>query len=121
MTAYVIAHLRDPEELHPQVLEYMERIQATMDPFSGRFVVHGGPVDVREGSWPGSVVMLRFPSTQHARNWYESAAYQAILPLRTDHLEGEVIIVEGVGPDHDSAAMAAELRKGSGAGQPVTS
>ncbi|MEV5767462.1 DUF1330 domain-containing protein [Micromonospora sp. NPDC052213] len=112
MTAYVIAHLRDSEELHPDVLEYMERIQATMDPFSGRFVVHGGPVDVREGGWPGSVVMLQFPSGQDARDWYESAAYQAILPLRTKHLEGEVIIVGGVGPDHDSAAMAAALRKG---------
>ncbi|MFI6458314.1 DUF1330 domain-containing protein [Streptosporangium amethystogenes] len=112
MTAYVIAHLRDPEELHPEVLEYMERIQATMDPFSGRFIVHGGAVDVREGRWPGSVVMLEFPSGENARDWYESAAYQAILPLRADRLEGEVIIVEGVGPGHDASAKAAELRKG---------
>ncbi|MEO3784139.1 DUF1330 domain-containing protein [Actinocorallia sp. B10E7] len=112
MTAYVIAHLRDPEKLHPEVLEYMERIQATMDPFSGRFIVHGGAVDVREGTWPGSVVMLEFPSGENARNWYGSAAYQAILPLRADHLEGEVIIVEGVGPGHAAAAKAAELRKG---------
>jgi uncharacterized protein (DUF1330 family) len=111
MTAYVIAHLRDPEELHPEVLEYMERIQSTMDPFSGRFVVHGGPVDVREGRWPGSVVMLEFPSGENARAWYESDAYQEILPLRADHLDGEVIIVEGVGPDHDAAAKAAAIRK----------
>jgi uncharacterized protein (DUF1330 family) len=111
MTAYVIAHLRDPEKQHPDVAEYLERIQSTMDPFSGRFIVHGGAVDVREGQWPGSVVMLEFPSVENARDWYESAAYQAILPLRADHLEGEVIIVEGVEPDHDSAAMGAELRK----------
>ncbi|TDD96440.1 DUF1330 domain-containing protein [Actinomadura rubrisoli] len=112
MTAYAIAHLRDPDEVHPEVLEYMERIQATLDPFSGRFIVHGGAVDVREGDWPGSVVMIEFPSGEDARGWYESDAYQAILPLRADHLEGEVILVEGVGPDHDSAAMAAEIRKG---------
>ncbi|MGW4502639.1 DUF1330 domain-containing protein [Micromonospora sp. NPDC004336] len=121
MTAYVIAHLRDPEEMHPEVLEYMERIQSTMDPFGGRFVVHGGPVDVREGTWPGSVVMLEFPSRESARDWYESDAYQAILPLRANHLEGEVIIVDGVGPDHDSAAMAAGIRESLGARQPVTS
>ncbi|GAA3105943.1 hypothetical protein [Nonomuraea salmonea] len=42
MTAYVIAHLRDPERLHQDVAEYLERIQSTLDPFSGRFVVHGG-------------------------------------------------------------------------------
>jgi uncharacterized protein (DUF1330 family) len=111
MTAYVIAHLRDPERLHQDVAEYLERIQSTLDPFSGRFVVHGGPVDVREGQWSGGIVMLEFPSVQNARGWYESAAYQAILPLRADHLEGEVIIVEGVGPDHDSAAMGAEYRE----------
>ncbi|WP_106401199.1 DUF1330 domain-containing protein [Actinocorallia populi] len=111
MTAYAIAHLRDPEEFHPEVLEYMENIQATLDPFSGRFIVHGGAVDVREGQWPGSVVMIEFPSVENARGWYESAAYQAILPLRTDHLAGEVIIVEGVGPDHDAAAKAAGIRR----------
>ncbi|AQZ62844.1 Uncharacterized conserved protein [[Actinomadura] parvosata subsp. kistnae] len=111
MTAYVIAHLRDSDKPHPDVAEYLERIQSTMDPFSGRFIVHGGPVDVREGHWPGSVVMLEFPSMDHARDWYDSAAYQAILRLRADHLEGEVIIVEGVEPGHDSAAMGAELRK----------
>jgi uncharacterized protein (DUF1330 family) len=112
MTAYAIAHLRDPEEFHPEVLEYMERIQATMDPFSGRFLVHGGAVDVREGRWPGSVVMLEFPSGENARDWYESAAYQAILPLRADHLEGDLIIVEGVGPGHTAAAKAAVIRAG---------
>ncbi|WP_433384220.1 DUF1330 domain-containing protein [Micromonospora sp. KLBMP9576] len=113
MTAYVIAHLRDPEEFHPEVLEYMERIQATMDPFAGRFIVHGGAVDVREGVWPGSLVMLEFPSGEHARRWYESPAYQAVLPLRTDHLEGDVVIVEGVGPEHCAAAKAAGIRAAS--------
>ncbi|SEG89035.1 Uncharacterized conserved protein, DUF1330 family [Nonomuraea solani] len=111
MTAYAIAHLLDSDQPHPDVAEYMERIQSTLDPFAGRFIVHGGPVDVREGQWPGSVVMLAFPSGQNARDWYDSAAYQAILPLRADHLEGEVIIVEGVGPDHDSAAMGAAYRE----------
>lgn len=111
MTAYAIAHLRDPEEIHPQVPEYMEKIQETMDPFSGRFIVHGGTVDVREGHWPGSVVVLEFPSPDHARDWYESAAYQAILPLRADHMEGDVIIVEGVGPGYDPAAKAAAIRR----------
>ncbi|GGS51060.1 hypothetical protein GCM10010156_06970 [Planobispora rosea] len=111
MPAYAIAHLRDPEKLHPEVPEYIERIQATMDPFSGRFIVHGGAMDVREGRWPGSVVILEFPSMEDARDWYDSAAYQEILRLRTDHLEGDLIIVEGVGPGYDPAAKAAELRK----------
>ncbi|MEO3821709.1 DUF1330 domain-containing protein [Plantactinospora sp. B24E8] len=107
--AYAIAHLRRAP-VHPDVLEYLERIQGTLDPFGGRFVVHGGSVDVREGDWPGDVVMIEFPDLARARSWYDSAAYQAIKPLRTRHLPGELILVEGVSADHDSAEMAADLR-----------
>ncbi|MFD9950574.1 DUF1330 domain-containing protein [Nonomuraea sp. NPDC059023] len=96
MTAYLLAHLRKPEEIHSDVLEYKDRVQATLDPFSGRFIVRGGEVDVREGDWPGDVILVEFPSMKHARDFYDSAAYQEILHLRTDHLKGEVILVEGI-------------------------
>jgi uncharacterized protein (DUF1330 family) len=109
MAAYGVAHLRKIQ-LHTDVLEYLEKIQATLDPFSGRFVVHGGTAEVLEGTWPGNLVVIEFPSVSEARSWYASAAYQKILPLRTRHIEGDVILVEGVEPDHDSARMAAELR-----------
>lgn len=39
MSAYALAHLRHVDP-HPDVLEYMEKIQGTLDPFSGRFIVH---------------------------------------------------------------------------------
>ena len=44
-----------------------------------------------------------------ARAWYGSPAYQEILPLRTDHIEGDVILIDGVEPGHDSARMADKL------------
>ncbi|NRQ37697.1 DUF1330 domain-containing protein [Nonomuraea sp. NN258] len=110
MTAYAIAHLKTPA-LHPDVLEYMERIQATLDPFQGRFLVHGPQVDVREGQWPGTVVVIEFPDLARARGWYDSPEYQEILPLRTRHIDGVAVLVEGVAPDHDAAAFAAALRQ----------
>ena len=110
MPAYALAHLRTPN-LHPDVLEYIERIQTTLDPFGGRFLVHGAEVDVREGPWPGTVVIIEFPDVDAARGWYESPDYQEILPLRTDHIEGEAIVVEGVAPDHDPRVTAAALRR----------
>ncbi|MCP2262541.1 Uncharacterized conserved protein, DUF1330 family [Streptoalloteichus tenebrarius] len=116
MTAYALAHLRRPTAVHPEVFEYMERIQSTLDPYSGRFLVHGAPVEVREGAWPGDLVMIGFPSMELARAWYDSPAYQEILPLRAQHLEGDLVLVEGVEPDHDSAAMAAAMRAALGAG-----
>jgi uncharacterized protein (DUF1330 family) len=111
MTAYILAHLRRTDEIHPEVLEYLERIQSTLDPFGGRFLVHGGTVEVLEGTWPGDVILVEFPSMDQARAFYNSPAYREIKPLRADHLEGEMILVEGCEPGHDSAEMAAGLRR----------
>lgn len=113
MTAYALAHLRTPK-INDAVLEYLDRIQATLDPYHGRFLVHGPEVDVKEGPWPGTVVVIEFPDLSAARAWYDSPAYQAILPLRTNHIEGEAVIVEGVASDYDPARTAAALRKRAG-------
>lgn len=113
MTAYAIAHIR-PETVNEEILDYIERIQPTMDPFGGRFLVHGKEVEVMEGPFAGTVVMIGFPDLDQARAWYASPAYQAILPLRTDHIPGEVILVDGVPADYDAAQTAARLRTAAG-------
>ena len=109
MTAYAIAHLRTPQ-LNADVVDYIERIQATLDPFAGRFLVHGGDVDVREGEWPGTIVIIEFPDAQAAGAWYESPAYQEILPLRTNHIDSVALIAQGVPADYDPQATAAAFR-----------
>lgn len=81
-----------------------------MDPFEGRFRVHGADVEVREGTWPGTIVVIEFPDVEAARSWYDSPAYQDILPLRTIHIEGDVIIVEGVDPGYSAANTATAIR-----------
>ncbi|MFJ9931966.1 DUF1330 domain-containing protein [Streptomyces virginiae] len=113
MTAYAIAHLR-PETMNGDILTYIEAIQSTMDPFGGRFLVHGKEVEVLEGPFPGTVVVIGFPDIERARAWYASDAYQAILPLRTDHIAGEAVLVEGVPADYDASRTAARLRAESG-------
>ncbi|GAB3836514.1 DUF1330 domain-containing protein [Micromonospora andamanensis] len=109
MAGYAIAHLRTPTA-NDEVFEYLERIQATLDPFNGRFLVHGGALDVLEGTWPGAVVVIEFPDTDSAHSWYDSAAYQAILPLRTGNIEADAVIVAGVGPAYDASSTAAAMR-----------
>ncbi len=110
MTAYALAHLRTPT-INEDVLLYIERVQDTLDPYGGRFLVHGGDVDVMEGSWPGTVVIIEFPDTAAAHEWYASPAYRQLLPRRTDHIEGDAIIVDGVAPGYDPRATAARLRR----------
>lgn len=114
MSAYALAHLRTPT-INDDTLQYIERIQATMDPYGGRFLVHGGNVDVKEGEWPGTVVVLEFPDLEAARQWYASPAYQAILPLRLNSIDGATILVDGVGPDYDAGHTASVLRRATAA------
>ncbi|MCI4064556.1 DUF1330 domain-containing protein [Micromonospora sp. R77] len=102
MSAFALAHLRTPQ-VNDDIVEYLEKIQATLDPYAGRFRVHGPDPEVIEGEWPGTVVIIEFPDVERARAWYASPAYQEILPLRLRHIEGSAIIVEGVGPDYDPA------------------
>ncbi|MEU6313393.1 DUF1330 domain-containing protein [Streptomyces sp. NPDC047014] len=113
MTAYAIAHLR-PAAMNEDILGYIETIQSTMDPHEGRFLVHGQEAEVLEGPFPGTVVVIAFPDMARARAWYTSDAYQAILPLRTRHIPGEAILIEGVPADYDPARTAASLRAASG-------
>lgn len=109
MPAYGFAHLRDRRH-HPDVFAYLERIQDTLHPFHGRFLIHGPPAEVVEGSWSGSMVLIEFPGLAEARAWYASFAYQEILRLRTDHIDGDVVLVEGVGAGYDPRDRAMKLR-----------
>ncbi|MEU5947831.1 DUF1330 domain-containing protein [Micromonospora sp. NPDC047465] len=65
MPAFALAHLYAPQ-INEDVLTYIERIQATLDPFGGRFRVHGAEVEVKEGDWPGTVVIVEFPDLERA-------------------------------------------------------
>ncbi|MER7576411.1 DUF1330 domain-containing protein [Streptomyces sp. NPDC126514] len=109
MTAYAIAHLRKITP-HPEIAEYIERISATFEPYGGRFLVHGQRHETMEGDWAGDVVMIGFPGMAEARQWWDSPAYQEIAPLRARHIEGDIILVQGVAQGYDPATTAKALR-----------
>ena len=99
MTSYVVAHLRNVE-MGPEIVAYVEAIDATLVPFQGRYVIHGGEKDELEGTFPDDLIMLAFPDREAARAWYASRAYQAILPKRLDKSQGDVFLIDGVDEDH---------------------
>lgn len=110
MTAYAIAHLRDAAP-HPEIADYMERLSATLEPYGGHYLVHATPHEVKEGSWPGGVVMIGFPGIAEARAWWDSPAYREIAPLRSRHIEGDIILVEGVPAGYAPTAAVAAIRQ----------
>ncbi|MEU6814188.1 DUF1330 domain-containing protein [Streptomyces sp. NPDC046860] len=110
MTAYAVAHLREATP-HLEIAEYIERITATFEPYGGRFLVHGAQHEVKEGVWPGHVVIIGFPGITEARAWWDSPAYQEIAPLRSRHIAGDIVLVDGVPEGYDPAATARTLRE----------
>lgn len=99
MTAYAVAVVRETR-FGPEIKEYLQRIDATLAPYSGRYRVHGGPYHPLEGAWSSDLVIIEFPSMEQAKAWYDSDAYAAIRPLRTAHTEGDVLLVQGVPDGH---------------------
>jgi uncharacterized protein (DUF1330 family) len=99
MSTYAVAHLRSVT-MGPEIVEYLQRIDSTLEPFGGRFLVHGGEIELLEGNWAGDLVIIEFPDRERARGWYGSTAYRAILPLRTNNSEGDVIFIDTVPVDH---------------------
>ena len=99
MSAYAVAHMRQVT-VGPPIVEYLQRIDATLEPFGGRFIVHGGEFEPLEGSWPGTLIVIEFSDSEQARAWYKSDAYQEILTLRTDNSQSDVILIDGVADGH---------------------
>jgi len=99
MKAYAIAYLRNVD-FGAAIIEYLHRIDATLAPYDGHFLVHGADAEPVEGEWSGAPIVIEFPDYDHLRGWYDSAAYREILPLRTENSDGTVIFVEGVDRTH---------------------
>jgi uncharacterized protein (DUF1330 family) len=106
--AYAIASLRTVD-VNDEIVDYLMRIDATLSPFDGRFLVHGAMPDVVDGDLPGAVVVIEFPDVSAAHGWYASPAYQAILGLRLRNSTGGAVVVDGAPEGYRAADYAAKV------------
>lgn len=108
--AYVVGYLRDVEPV-PQILDYIDRIEDTLAPFDGEWVVHGSDPEPLEGDWLGAVVIIRFPDREAARGWWDSPGYREIAPLRVEHSRSMAALVQVVPPGYRAGDTADRLRR----------
>lgn len=95
MAAYVIyqAEVLDPE----RYARYREKSTPAVAAGGGEFLVRGGDVDVLEGDAPaGRTVVVRFPSMEAAREWYDGELYSEARALRDGAVRADAYIVDGV-------------------------
>ena len=76
--------------------DYAVKVDATLPPFEGKFCVRGGTIHYEEGRQSNVNMVLEFPSIEQMNNWFNSEAYQKIVPERRSTSEGEFIMIEGL-------------------------
>jgi uncharacterized protein (DUF1330 family) len=97
MAAYLIAliDVKDPEAYRA----YVARSPAVIAKYGGRFLARGGQSVTLEGDAVASrIVLLEFPTLEHAKIFYASPEYQEAKLLRAGAAVGRFFAVQGVDP-----------------------
>ncbi len=93
MTAYVIGNItvKDPEKW----ARYRSQVPATLTPWGAELVLRGTNARVLSGQYPHTdTVVIRFPDAEAVVGWHDSAAYQALVPLRKQAAEVDLVSYE---------------------------
>lgn len=95
MTAYCLF-----QNLEITDMEKMQTYATTVEPithaFGGHYVTKAGEVDVKEGDWvPTYPVIIKFPSLDAARTWYDSKEYAPLKALRKSAGRFSAVFIEG--------------------------
>jgi uncharacterized protein (DUF1330 family) len=94
--AYIIVEMNvsDPDRYK----EYMAKAPACVKAFGGEYMVRGGRHETMEGDWqPHRVAVLKFPSYEQAKAFYDDGPYREVRKLREGATEYfNMVLVEGV-------------------------
>ena len=78
---------------------YAHSAIASLMKFGGEMIAGTPAPTLLEGNWDGSwAAILRFPSLEMAKTWYNSPDYQPLKELRINELteSGQVLLIEGM-------------------------
>ena len=94
MTAYLVLDFSILDL--PRFLPYADAIPAFIEKHGGRYIVRGVEPTVMEGTWsPDRVVVLEFPSQDHAKAFLADPDAQPLFALRHRTTDSKLILVEG--------------------------
>ena len=76
--------------------EYRAQVPATLVPWQAEIVMRAGTAQVLSGTHAHTdIVVLRFPDIAAAHGWFNSPAYQALLPLRNEAAAVDLVCYQG--------------------------
>lgn len=94
MSAYIIGDItvNDLERYK----KYVEKAPHFVAKHQGKYLVRGGAMEVLEGDWnPKRLVVLEFPSKQHALAFARDPEYQEVAVDRQEASTSRLLVVEG--------------------------
>ena len=98
MTAYLISDVGTvaPED-DAAWNAYLAMAPATIKQYGGRYLARGGTIDVIEGDWsPSAIVIAEFPDREAVARWYTSPEYAEALAIRAESgLKRRMVCIEG--------------------------
>ena len=96
MTAYLVV---DTDLTNPERYEDYKRLaKPIVEQHGGEYLARGGEITRNETDlWdPKRLVLIRFPSANQARSFYNSAEYQQVLKISKESARRTVVILEGL-------------------------
>ena len=91
--AYVIGHITVKDE--SKWMEYRSKVPATLEPWGGELVFRSKLSSVLSGNHKHTdTVVISFPSLYALVSWHSSPQYQALVPLRQEAADIDLLSYE---------------------------
>jgi uncharacterized protein (DUF1330 family) len=91
MSALIIVDLTPTDK--DKLTTYSTAAAETLIPYGGEFLAKG-PIETLHGeSIFNMKVVIQFPDKENAINWYNSAAYQAVIPTRDQGMQSQFHLI----------------------------
>jgi uncharacterized protein (DUF1330 family) len=77
--------------------EFMAGVKPALEAAGARYLARGGAHTAYEGDWqPRRIVLLEFPSSKEADDFYNSETYRRLKTIRDECSSARLVMVEGV-------------------------
>ena len=95
MAAYLIVDIKVTDPVRYE--EYRKLVSPTLTAYDGKYLARGGAVKVLEGDLsPNRTVVVEFPTSARALEWWDSDVYRPIRQIRYESADCKMLLVEGV-------------------------
>ncbi|PKB78597.1 MAG: D-fructose-6-phosphate amidotransferase [SAR202 cluster bacterium Io17-Chloro-G9] len=94
MAAYVLVDIEVTDQ--GTYDDYRRQVPPLVEKYGGKYLVRGGELEQLEGDWmPKRLVVIEFPSSDKAKEFYDSEEYRPLKELRMKATNSKMVLAEG--------------------------